>query len=101
MSEATAAGRGLTTAAQAGYQPRAPAGCLICILGGLGAGSTLLKGAVKTKALLALFVSSSPRLLCKPFMQLLLKRFWRGRTHLLCFSTLFWLEDTGAAFCRC
>lgn len=46
MSEPTAAGRGLTAAAQAGYQPRAPASCAICILGGLGAGNALLKGAV-------------------------------------------------------
>lgn len=97
MSEATAAERGLTAAAPAGYQPHAPSGCSICMLGGLGVGSALLKGTAWTKAVLALFVLPFPT----PFPQLLLlKRFWRGRTHLLCFFTLFWLEeDTRAAFC--
>lgn len=54
-----------------GYQPHAPSGCSICMLGGLGVGSALLKGAVWTKAVLALFVLAFPT----PFLQLLLKRF--------------------------
>lgn len=85
MSEATAAEKGLTAAAPAGYQPHAPSGCSICMLGGLGVGSALLKGAVWTKAVLALFVLPFPT----PFPQLLLKRFWSGRTHLPCFFTVF------------
>lgn len=60
MSEATAAERGLTAAALAGFQPHAPSGCSICMLGGLGVGSALLKGAVWTKAVLAFFVLPFP-----------------------------------------
>lgn len=43
--------------------------CSICMLGGLGVGSALLKGAVRTKAVLALFVLPFPT----PFLQLVLE----------------------------
>lgn len=51
MSEATAAGRGLTAAAQSpGISRALPPGRQICIQGGLEAGNALLKGAARTKA---------------------------------------------------
>ena len=57
MSEATAAGRGLSAAAQSpGISCALPPRRQICIQGGLEAGGALLKGAARTKAV--------PRALC-------------------------------------
>lgn len=61
MSEATAAGRGLTAAAQSPGSSRAlPPGRQICIQGGLEAGGALLKGAARTKAVRARSLSRGP-----------------------------------------
>lgn len=61
MSEATAAGRGLTAAAQSpGISRALPPGRQICIQGGLEAGGALLKGAARTKAVAARSLSRGP-----------------------------------------
>lgn len=85
MSEATAAGRGLTAAAQSpGISRALPPGRQICIQGGLEAGGALLKGAARTKAVAARSLSRGP---LRPSCRCC----WRPQregSHLLLFSCM-------------